>query len=794
MTPRADAALEEEVRKRVTVTTWNAILDTVEDFASWGRRSSIWPLVPGTACCAIEFICAAASRFDIARFGAELLRASPRQADVMIVAGTVTKKMAPVLVRLYDQMAEPKYVISVGACANGGGPFKEGYTVVSGLDEFLPVDVYVRGCPATPSAILDGLIELQKKMDAERFLSTWRFGKRTELPVPVLGPDIVDVRQAGEIGALLGRNEPQRLKPPREVPKARPAARVADAGLADATAQVKAVAAKLASKFGGDRIQAHAGGALVVDRGIWGEAAKSLRDEFGFDYLANLTAADYSDCLEAVYHICGIEKAVPRMTVKVRAPRESPEVPSVTPVWAGANLQEREAWDLLGMKFTGHPDLRRILTWEGFHGHPLRKDWMEPYYEEPVKPFSSRWREGRYVPAEDRNRWHRNVMYPAGAKLDGGAAEPEPCDEEAGLLLSMGPQHPSTHGVFQMRVLLDGERVRKLEPVLGYLHRNHEKIGERNTWLMNMPFTDRLDYFTSMSNGLAYASSVERLAGLKVPERAEYIRVIMAELTRIINHLLAIGFQLNDLGTWFTPLLYALEERELIIDLFEAVSGSRMMCNYMRFSGVARDLPPGWLEEVRKLVVERLPRGIDQLDNFLTKNEVVYMRLKGIGVLSRQTALNTSVAGPVLRASGVKYDIRKAEPYSIYDRFEFDVPVFTHGDSYDRYLVRLAEMRQSLRILSQALKQIPDAGPIIDRNQYLLRVPEGETYGRFENPKGELGFYLVSDGGMNPYRYHIRAPSYINLTPLEEMCKGHLVADVVAILGSVDIVMGEVDR
>ena len=791
MTPPREDAPEAEVLKRVTVTSWNKLVGEVEQFASWGRRSSIWPLGSGLACCAIEMICTAASRFDIARFGAEMFRPSPRQADLMIISGTVTKKMAPILVRLYNQMPEPKYVISMGACANGGGPFKEGYSVVSGIDEFLPVDVYVRGCPPTPNALLNGLMELQKIIDSEPFLKAWRFKKRSEIPVPVLGPDLVDLRQEEEIREILSRGEKQRLKEPQTLPKMIFPLKAAGAGTGSAAKQI---CMKLGARFGAGKVSSSQGDTILVDRSVWKETAGILKGEMGYDYLANLSACDYSDCIEVSAHLCGIEAAVPRVTVKIRTSRDDSVMPSVAGVWNGADFQEREAYDLFGVRFDGHPNLTRILTWEGFAGHPLRKDWLEPYFEEPTKSFSSRWKDGRYIPAEQGNKWGRNAVYPgAGLPQEMTSEDDTECDEP-GLLVSLGPQHPSTHGVFQLKVLLDGERVTRLEPVLGYLHRNHEKIGERNTWLMNMPFTDRLDYFCAMSNNLAYAISVERMAGLKVAERAEYIRVIMAEFTRIVNHMAAIGFLLNDIGAWFTPLLYALEERELVLDLFESASGARMMCNYMRFSGVARDLPPGWVEEARKMAVERLPRAIDQIDAYLTNNEIVKARLQGVGVLSRERALNLGASGPVLRASGVKYDLRRAEPYSIYDRFEFEIPVGKNGDSYDRYLVRVGEMRQTLRILSQALKQMPDSGPIIEKNQNLIRVPEGEAYSRFESPKGELGFHLVSDGGMSPYRYHVRSPSFVNLTGLSEMVRGHFVADVVAILGSIDIVLGEVDR
>jgi NADH-quinone oxidoreductase subunit D/NADH-quinone oxidoreductase subunit C/D len=311
---------------------------------------------------------------------------------------------------------------------------------------------------------------------------------------------------------------------------------------------------------------------------------------------------------------------------------------------------------------------------------------------------------------------------------------------------------------------------------------------------MNMPFTDRLDYLSSMGNNFGYALTVEKMMGIKPPERAEYIRVMMAELTRIVSHLFSIGTLLNDLGAFFTPMLYALTERELILDIFEAVSGSRMMCNYLRFGGVARDLPEGVLERVRDLVTERLPRKIDELDTYLTDNEIVRTRCIGIGILTREQAIAYSAAGPVLRASGVPYDVRRADSYSIYDRFDFDVAVRYNGDIYDRYLVRIEEMRQSLRILQQVVRDIPEGIIQTGKSQYQVRVPPGESYGRVENPKGELGFYIVSNGKPNPWRYHIRSPSFINLTSFGEICKGHKVADVVGILGSIDIVLGEVDR
>jgi NADH-quinone oxidoreductase subunit C/D len=541
------------------------------------------------------------------------------------------------------------------------------------------------------------------------------------------------------------------------------------------------------------------------------EFATTLRDEFGYDYLSSVTGVDYlpEDKMEVVYHAYK-STGGKALVFKVQVPRDEAVLPSLVSVYPGADFQEREAWDLLGIKFLDHPNLKRILMWEGYHGHPLRKDWQEAYFEEEGKPFKNRWPTGEVYRSEDNNPFNKNVSYPPNfdpekwepqaetAVYETLAPVTQPVDEVTlrtdQIIVNLGPQHPSTHGVFRMVVKLQGETILKLEPVMGYLHRNHEKIGERNTFIMNMPFTDRLDYISSMSNNFGYALAVEKLMGIAPPERAEYIRVMMAELTRISNHTWAIGFLLNDLGAFFTPALYAIAERELILDIFEATSGSRMMCNYFRFGGVARDLPEGVFDKVKALVLDRLPRRIDELDAYLTNNEIVRARCEGVGVLTAEQAIAYSAAGPVLRASGVPYDIRRADPYSIYDRLDFDVAVRYHGDVYDRYLIRMDEIRQSLRILEQVVRDMPE-GPIQEgKPQYQVRVPPGEAYGRVEGPKGELGFYVVSNGKPNPWRYHVRAPSFINLTAMNEMCAGNKIADSVAVLGSVDIVLGETDR
>ena len=360
------------------------------------------------------------------------------------------------------------------------------------------------------------------------------------------------------------------------------------------------------------------------------------------------------------------------------------------------------------------------------------------------------------------------------------------------FVVNIGPAHPSTHGVFRMLTTLDGEVIVNMEPVFGYLHRGIEKLAEERTYGGCIPLTDRLDYLASMSNNFAYCLAVEKLAGVAVPERAQYIRVIMAELQRLASHLCAVGFFLNDCGAFMTPVLYMFREREKILDLFDMVCGQRLTYNYMRVGGVSQDLPEEFIPAVKRFVKE-MPGWIKEYERLLKENEILLARTKGVGILTKEMAVNTSASGPVLRASGVQWDIRKADPYSIYDRFEFDIPTGKNGDCYDRYRVRIEEMHQSLRILEQALDGLP-AGEVRSEVPHLIRPPAGEAYGRLESPKGELGFYLVSDGGPRPYRCKIRGPSFSNVSAIRVMGPGSMFSDMVAMIGSIDITLGEVDR
>lgn len=384
------------------------------------------------------------------------------------------------------------------------------------------------------------------------------------------------------------------------------------------------------------------------------------------------------------------------------------------------------------------------------------------------------------------------------------------------ITLSMGPQHPSTHGVLHLLLHMEGEKIIKVEPDIGYLHRGMEKIAENLLYPQFVPYTDRLDYLSSMTNNLSYVMAVEKLLGIEVPERGMYIRVIASELSRISSHLLAVGAWGLDLGA-VTLVLYAFREREMILDLFEMLCGARLTYNYMRIGGVRGDLPPNFKEKCRDFT-SIFPKRVDEYEQLLTGNRIWIQRNKGVGVISAEDAIDIGLTGPSLRGSGVKWDIRKDEPYLVYDRLDFKVPTGENGDCFDRYMVRVEEMRQATRIIAQALDQIPD-GPVnadipevvppprkdIYTNMEALihhfklishgfKPPKGEVYSSIEAPKGELGFYIMSDGTERPFRVKIRAPSFVNLQGIDHMSKGSYFADVVAVISSLDPVFGEVDK
>jgi len=384
------------------------------------------------------------------------------------------------------------------------------------------------------------------------------------------------------------------------------------------------------------------------------------------------------------------------------------------------------------------------------------------------------------------------------------------------LTVNMGPQHPSTHGVLRLVLELDGERVVSCTPHLGYLHRGSEKLAENRTYQQIVPLTDRFDYLSCGNNNLAYAMAVEKLMGIDIPERADYLRVIVSELSRISSHLLWLATHAADIGA-VTVLLYCLREREAILDIFESLSGARLTVSYVNIGGVRRDVTPDSLKKIREFIDE-FPSRIEEYNTLIMENRIWLGRTKGIGVIPYEEAIDWGLTGGSLRGSGVDYDLRKAIPYAAYDRLEFDVPLGTHGDVYDRYIIRIEEMRQSVRLIDQCLKELPDGPykadiptvtlPPKDRvmadietliHQFMLvskgfEVPKGEIYVGCEVPKGELGFYIVSDGGTSPLRMKVRSPSFVNLQCLPRMVHGHLIADIVSCIGSIDIVLGEVDR
>lgn len=403
--------------------------------------------------------------------------------------------------------------------------------------------------------------------------------------------------------------------------------------------------------------------------------------------------------------------------------------------------------------------------------------------------------------------------------IDSAARAQQALEGEFGgerMILNMGPQHPSTHGVFRLVLELDGEEVTNCWPEIGYLHRGDEKIAENMTWTQFIPYTDRLDYLAPLANNVAYAYAVEKLCGITVPARCQYIRVVCAELARISSHLLGIGAMSMDLGA-LTVFLYTFKEREKIYDLAELLCGARFTTSYTRIGGLANDMPADFIPMCRKFIAE-LPATIDETDKLLTRNKIFIERNRNVAVLSKADAIDFGATGPILRGSGVEWDIRKARPYGGYENFQFDVPTGTVGDCMDRYLVRMEEMRQSIRIIQQALDKmpggewnapeakivLPEKKAVLTKMEELIHhfvnvtqginAPAGEVYFSAENPKGELGFYIVSKGGGTPHRLKIRAPSFVNLQLVPLLSKGHMIADMVAILGSLDFVMGECDR
>ncbi len=533
---------------------------------------------------------------------------------------------------------------------------------------------------------------------------------------------------------------------------------------------------------------------LRVDRDALLALARHLKADpaLAFDLLADVCGADYperAERFEAVYHLASLARGV-RLRLKVAVRADDAVVPSVYGVWRSADWFEREAFDLFGIRFDGHPNLKRILCHPSFVGHALRKDY-DP---------GQRWllREGE----QDEPSWARETQ--------------EDEDHFETQVLNLGPSHPATHGTLRTVVRLDGELITKAEVEIGYLHRCFEKMAESHTWNQVIPYTDRLNYCSAMMNGVGYALAVEKMLGVEAPPRAQTIRLILSELSRIMDHIVDVGANLNDLGA-MTPFLYMYQAREEMYSVLEACCGSRLTMSYVRIGGLSHDVPPDFVESVRYLL-KRIPKLIGEMETLITENRIFRDRTEGVGKISAEDAVDWGWTGPCLRATGVPYDVRKAYPYLGYETYDFQVPVSHAGDTYARYLVRVEEMRQSLALVEQALRRLEPGPVIVDDHRVALppkeevytemesliwhfklimegiKVPAGESYGFTEAANGELGYYIVSDGGGKPYRIKVRPPCFAIFQAFPHILEGHMVSDTVAIMSSLNVIAGELDR
>jgi NADH dehydrogenase I D subunit len=784
------------------------LLNNADLVINWSRKYSLWPMFFGLSCCFVEEATAFTPRYDMARFGAEVLRASPRQADLLIVAGTVFKKIAPVVLRLYEQMAEPKWVISMGSCSNCGGMY-DVYSVVQGVDQILPVDVYVPGCPPRPEAVLQGLVMLQDKITSEekpiRSIIHLEGGTQgTQKPIQVDGQTKSrDPRGPGMEGtAIRGTSAvPTEFRESRSDLMWSPPAgqielnendkslsQILKENFADAVQQTPHTSDMLTLQVSEDRIK----DVLRFLKSETRQKFQRLEDLTVIDESARRRRESYPD-FTLIYTLLSFEPAA-RLRLKVPLYGKNPACRSVTDIWPSADWYEREVYDLFGVHFEGHPNLQRIIMPHDWEGHPLRKSY--PGRATQMSPYT-----------------HADAQ--KNQPLDGGVYV-DKARKEHKLVLNIGPHHVSTHGLIRYIAALDGEEITDLKMDIGYHHRGVEKIGERQTWHQFIPYTDRVDYLAGAANNLPYVMAVERLAAITVPERAQVIRVMLSELFRLSNHLVWFGTYAHDVGA-MAPNFYVFREREMIMDIVELITGGRLHPSWFRLGGVAADLPDGWKAAVDEFV-KIFPRRLDEYEALIRKNPIFKARTQGIGRLTLKDAMEWGVTGPNLRACGLQWDLRKAFPYCGYENFEFEVPTATEGDCYARYLVRVEEMRQSLGIIKQAADNMPAGRCITDDYRYAIpkrkdmlqdieslihhfvnvtrgpRIPPGESYASCEIPRGEQGYYVVSDGLGYSYRTRIRGPGFANVQAMPLMAVGETIADLIAIIGSFDYILPDIDR